>query len=76
LGVSGMTELERTLGQFVLYRFLVGQAEPDRVLFLAVPRDAYAELFDIAQGRDLMAAQLIKLIAFDPEREMIVEWIE
>jgi hypothetical protein len=76
LGVSEMTELERTLGQFVLYRFLMTQVEPDRVLFLAVPRDAYSELFDIAQGRDLAAAQLIKFVSFDPEQEVIVAWIE
>ncbi len=76
LGVSEMTELERALGQFILYRFLLAQAEPDRVLFLAVPHDTYATLFDIAQGRDLTAAQHIKLVSFDADQEVIVQWIE
>src|ERR1051326_7310747 len=46
LGASEMTDLERALGQFVLYRFLISREEPDRVLFLAVPRDVHAGLFD------------------------------
>jgi hypothetical protein len=76
LGASEMTDLERALGQFVLYRFLMGREEPDRTLFLAVPQEAHAALFDTAHGRDLVAAQALLLMVFDADAEVIVEWIE
>jgi len=76
LGPSEMADLERALGQFALYRFLMTREEPDRSLFLAVPRDAYEALFDTADGRDLAAAQELHLLVFDPVQEIIVRWIE
>jgi hypothetical protein len=76
LGASEMTDLERALGQFVLYRFLLSREEPDRVLFIGVPREAHAELFDTADGRDLTAAQGLRLLIFEPDTEVILQWIE
>lgn len=34
LGTSEMTELERALGQFSLYRFLLSRQEPERDLYV------------------------------------------
>jgi hypothetical protein len=76
LGVSEMTDLERALGQFILYRFLLRQEEPYRALFLAVSREAHQAVFDSADGRDLVAAEGLKLIVFDADQEVITEWIE
>jgi hypothetical protein len=76
LGASEMTDLERALGQFVLYRFLLNREEADRALFLALPRDTYGALFDTAPGRDLVAAQELHLLVFDPDQGAIVQWIE
>jgi hypothetical protein len=76
LGASEMTDLERALGQFVLYRFLLQREEADRVLLLAIPREVHGALFDTAHGRDLATAQGLRLLVFDPEQEVLVEWIE
>jgi hypothetical protein len=76
LGASEMTDLERALGQFILYRFLLSREEPDRALFLAVPPEAHEALFDTAPGRDLVAVQQLRLLVFDPDEGVIVRWIE
>lgn len=77
LGGSEIVELERALGQYMLYRFLLARQEPERVLFLAFPRSAYASILsEPAEGRDFIATQDLKLIVFDPDREIIIQWIE
>lgn len=76
IGASETTELERALGQYTLYRFLLGRREPDRPLFLAVSRDAHSGILNEPDGRDLITAQNLKLIVFDPTKEVVVQWIE
>src|SRR5262245_33546988 len=39
LGPSPMTDLERAVGQFALYQSILTEREPDRLLYLAVPKD-------------------------------------
>lgn len=76
VGAAEITDLERALGQYLLYSFLLEREEPDRTLFLAVDAEAYASLFDEADGRDLVTSRGIRLIVFDPEQEVILRWIE
>ncbi|HLK60064.1 MAG TPA: element excision factor XisH family protein [Chthonomonadaceae bacterium] len=76
LGTVEMPELERALGQYVLYRSLIKRHDPERTLFLAITDAAYAEHFDTAEGRDLIADETLKLIVFQAVREEIEQWIE
>ena len=76
LGKSAITELERALGQFTFYRFLLRRDQPERLLYLAISEDAYLALFDIADGRDLMADAQVRLVVVNIEREEVIEWIE
>jgi hypothetical protein len=76
LSPSPMVDLERALGQYVLYGFLIGRREPDRLLYLAVSREAMESVFDEPAGRDLVAERQIRLIVFEPSEEVIVRWIE
>ncbi len=73
---SPMVELERALGQFVLYRFLLAEEEPDRTLYLAVPGESFASLFEDVPGQRLIAAQELRLLVFHVEREEVLRWIE
>ncbi|HEY3998002.1 MAG TPA: element excision factor XisH family protein [Candidatus Xenobia bacterium] len=52
------------------------QQAPARALYLAIPEDTYASLFDEAWGRDLATAAKLKMIVFDPKKEHIDRWIE
>src|SRR6266516_5565524 len=40
LSASQIHDLELALGQFLLYRSILEEQEPDRVLFLAIPEEA------------------------------------
>ena len=74
-GKSEMRELEIALGQFVFYRFLMQRYEPQRVLFLAVPKIAYNSLFISPEGLDLIENEKLKIIVYDINSEEIVRWI-
>lgn len=73
-GPSEMTDLERALGQFVLYRHVLASEEPERVLFLAVPKDAYEGIFAERHGSSLAQSVGLRLVVFDPGEEAIMQW--
>jgi hypothetical protein len=73
-GASPMRDLELALGQFLLYRSILEEQEPQRVLFLAIPDEA-AEILDEAVGQLLIAKHLIQAVVFDPQKEEILRWI-
>ena len=74
LGASPMRDLELALGQFLLYRSILEEQEPDRVLFLAIPDEA-AEILDEPVGQLLIAKHLIQAVVFDAQKEEILRWI-
>jgi len=76
LSPSPIAEMEKALGQFGLYRFLLSRQFPGRVLFLAMPESRYDALFDMAEGRDLAAEFQLRFLLYDAETERIVRWIE
>lgn len=75
LGDSDMQGLEQALGQFVLYRTILNQREPERLLYLAVPERILQTIFDEPVGQLLLQQQLVRLMGFDPTEEEIVRWL-
>src|ERR1700687_5842240 len=59
LGASQMHDLELALGQFLLYRSILEEQDPDRVLFLAIP-DEPAEVLHEPVGQLLIAKHLLQ----------------
>ena len=76
LGKSGITDLERALGQYILYRNLLRRLDPERVMFLAMPIEAFNSLLDVIEGRDLITEERLKLVLFDVVEEAVERWIE
>jgi hypothetical protein len=76
VGASEITELERALGQYALYNFLLARREPERILYLAVSADVYASILSEPEGRDLTVAQSLKMLVFDPAQEVVLQWIQ
>src|SRR5436190_1634656 len=70
LGASQVHDLEVALGQFVLYRSILEEQDPSRVLFLAIP-DEPADILDEPIGQLLIARRLIRAMVFDPRKEEI-----
>jgi hypothetical protein len=76
LSPSPVTEMEKAIGQFGFYRFLLARQHPGRVLYLAMPEFHYEALFDTSEGRDLAKEMQLKFLIYDIEAEMIIQWIE
>lgn len=74
IGKSKMQDLHLAIGQFVIYRTAIEQTEPDRVLFLAVPMEILRDVFSREKGEILVEGIGLKIIGFDVEKEVIVEW--
>jgi XisH protein len=74
-GASAVTDLERAIGQFVIYRSVLEEQEPDRVLYLAVPQNILSDVFEDPLGRLLVKKHLAQVVGFDPAMEVIVQWI-
>jgi hypothetical protein len=74
-GPSDMDDLEKALGQYILYHDVLAEREPDRVLYLAVPQEILAELFEEPIGQLLLRNNRVRLIVFDPQQEVILQWI-
>jgi len=74
-GRSDINDLEKALGQYILYHDILTEVEPSRELFLAVPNTVAEDLFEEPVGKLLLKKRRLKLISFDPQQEVIKQWI-
>lgn len=72
---SQVDDLEKALGQYVLYEEILSRREPDRVLYLAISNDVFDSLFTEEIGQILLESNRVKLIVFNPITEEITQWI-
>ncbi|MGD1849520.1 MAG: element excision factor XisH family protein [Cyanophyceae cyanobacterium] len=74
-GVNGRTsELEKAVGQYVLYRSVLKNENLPTLTYLAIPSQAYHSFFQKRIVRDLIRDEDIKLLVFDPSTETIEQW--
>jgi hypothetical protein len=74
VGDSELDDLEKAIGQYVVYRAVLAEREPDRVLYLAVPDDVVRDVFQEPLGLLLLKNHIAQVIGFDPQAEVIVSW--
>lgn len=75
VGPSDLEDLEKALGQYVLYHDVLVEREPERVLYLAVSKDTAKDIFDEPIGQLLLKNKRLRLIIFEPIQEVILQWI-
>lgn len=75
IGRSDIDDLEKALGQYVLYQDILAELEPSRILYLAIPINVTEDLFEEPVGKLLLRNRRLKLISFDPKQEVIKQWI-
>jgi hypothetical protein len=73
-GPSEIRELEQAIGQFLLYRTGLTRLEPDRRLYLAVPKVTARTLFKEPLTEAAISDLKIDYLVFDAAREEILEW--
>ena len=70
-----MNDLENALGQFIFYRAILAENEPDRELFLAVPDEIFQTIFQREFNELLTKHKLAKVFGVNEEKEEIIGWI-
>jgi hypothetical protein len=75
LNRSAVRDLEEAVGQFVVYRTVLEQSEPDRLLFLAVPRHVFETVLAERFGQLIVSQLRLRLLVFDDQQERVVRWI-
>jgi hypothetical protein len=76
LGRSFIFELERAIGQYLLYRDILEETDTPFELYLAVPLGVYRDGFQRDLAKMAVRRNRINLVVFEPDREEIVEWIQ
>ncbi len=74
---SSVQDLKEAIGQYILYTDVMEESpeNADRVLYLAVREETQRILFSREQTQRLLRKRKIRLITFDPEKEVILQWI-
>ena len=70
-----MSELEKTLGQLLLYQWALEEQEPSRQLFLAISQFAFLKYFQNPLFQLAVRRNKINLLVFNPVEEVIVKWL-
>lgn len=74
-GKSVMTDLERAVGQYVLYRIALRRNNLEHEVYLAITTTVYDDLFTKPAGIAVIEDVPMKLIVVDPHTQEIVRWI-
>jgi hypothetical protein len=75
VGNSQVADLQQALGQYTLYLDIIGETEPERILYLAIRESTFEDIFIEPIGQILLNKKRLKLIVFDADREEIIQWI-
>ncbi|MFN9860715.1 MAG: XisH family protein [Pseudanabaena sp.] len=75
LSDSPLTDYHAALGQFLNYRLALEIADSTRILYLAVPVGVYESFFKREFAQVSLERYQIKLIIYDINQEVIVQWI-
>lgn len=70
-----MSEFERAVGQYSLYRFFLDKIKVETPVFLAVTESVYEDFFE-GEGISEFTAELkMNILVFEPKEEVILRWI-
>lgn len=76
IGPSVISEYHLALGQFINYRQVLEREEAERAIYLAVPLGVYRTFFTLPFAQLSIERNQLLLIIFNPDEEVIVEWIK
>jgi hypothetical protein len=75
LGYSLISDFHLAVGQVMNYRLILQRDEPDRILYLAVPLDVYETFFKLEFTQLAIATYQFKIIVYNTEDEVVLQWI-
>jgi XisH protein len=74
VGPSVVDDMEKALGQYLIYRSILRRRQLDRELFLAIPK-SIAKLFDEPLGQLLLEDYDLRIVVFDSKRKELIRWL-
>lgn len=72
---SPIDDLRDALGAYVMYRAILEDTDPDRLLFLAVSKRAWNGIFAEQLGQLIIEREKLRLVIYDVTTRSIVKWI-
>jgi hypothetical protein len=75
LNPSAITDFYGALGQFLSYRLVLRQMEPERTLYLAVPFDLYDNFFQSRFAKSAISEYELRLVVYNSVEGGLVKWI-
>ena len=76
VSASPVNDLEEAVGQYIVCEDILERSEPERIIYLAIRAEVYAQIFSEPIGQLLLEKKRFKLIVFDSLKETIVRWID
>lgn len=74
VGLSAISEFHTAVGQCLNYQVALDKLEPERILYLAIPKDIYQEFFTDSFVQEVVNRYQIKLLVFHVQKQEIVLW--
>ncbi|MEA5471312.1 MULTISPECIES: element excision factor XisH family protein [unclassified Spirulina] len=74
LSNSSLTDFHAALGQFLNYRLALQMTDIERILYLAVPLNTFNSFFQERFIQEAVQFYQLKLIIYDPSKEVITQW--
>ncbi len=71
---SAISEFHTAVGQYLNYRRALRAQEPNRILYLAVPKQTYDEFFRLRFIEEGIEEYQIYLLVYDVEERSIIKW--
>ena len=72
---SVVFDFHLAIGQFINYQVALDNKDPTRLLYLAIPQEIYDSFFQSLLAKAVVIKYQIGLIVYDPESEVIIEWL-
>jgi hypothetical protein len=76
LPLKSITDFYSALGQYLTYEVALKLQEPDRELYLAVPKAAYDTLFQEVLIQKVLEFHPIKILVYSKTTQEIQSWID
>jgi XisH protein len=73
---SVVFDFHLAIGQFINYQVALENKDPLRLLYLAVPQEIHNSFFQSLLARAVIDKYQIRLLIYDPENEVIIEWLK
>lgn len=75
LGLSLSYQFHQAVGQYLNYRAGLMLQEPDRIVFLAIPKESYLEIEETPMFKLSCEINKINIIVYDLKNDKILSWI-